>query len=76
MSTEFIKIFSGSSILVNRLKNLLEEQNIHSIIKDNINSSTVAGFGPLGNSIELSILNSDIEKAQQIIDNFKDEINL
>ncbi|QTE23755.1 putative signal transducing protein [Polaribacter cellanae] len=75
MKDEHIKIFTGSSILINRLRQLLEEENISSIVKDNINSSQLAGFGPLGNSIELLILNSDLKKAQPIVDAYKVEIN-
>ena len=75
MKNEHVKIFSGSSIIVNRLKSLLEDENISSIIKDNINMSKVSGFGPLGQSIELFILNSDVEKAKPILDKYKEQIN-
>ena len=62
--------------MVNRLKHLLEEATITSIIKDHINSSKMAGFGPLGYSVELFVLNADLEKAQPIVDSFNEEINL
>lgn len=75
MTSNYIKMYSGSSILVNRLNSLLKEANIASIIKDNINSSQMAGFGPLGQSIELYILNSDVEAAKPIIDAYKEKIN-
>jgi|TARA_R110002124_G_scaffold253438_1_gene418865 hypothetical protein len=75
MKNEHVKIFSGSSIIVNRLKSLLEEENISSIIKDHINMGKVTGFGPLGETIELFILNSDVEKAKPILDKYKEQIN-
>lgn len=75
MHSKHIKIYSGSSILINRLKSLLQDANITSIIKDNINSSQIAGFGPLGETIELLILNDDLDKANPIIEDFKTEIN-
>ena len=75
MKNEHVKIFSGSSIIINRLKSLLEEENITSIVKDNINMSKVSGFGPLGQSIDLFILNSDVEKAKPILDKYKEQIN-
>lgn len=74
MTQEHIKIYTGTSIFVNRLKNLLADSDIHSIIKDHVNSGQLAGFGALGNSIELFILNTDLEKGREIIENFKEEI--
>ena len=71
---EHIKIYTGDTVLVNRLSFLLDEAGIPSLIKDHVNSASLAGFGTLGNSIELFIYNSDLEKATPIIDNFKKEI--
>ncbi len=73
---EHIKIFTGTSILVNRLAFLLEEQNIPSIIKNDKESGRLAGFGTTGSSVELHILNTDIEKSKNIIDSFKLEIGM
>jgi hypothetical protein len=75
MATEHIKIFTGSSIIVRGLQNRLDSSNINSLIKDPVNSGQLAGFGALGNSIELFILKSDVEKAQIIVDTYKEEIN-
>lgn len=75
MEQEHIKVFAGTSIIVNRLNYLLEKANIHSIIKDHIASGNAIGFGTLGNSVELFILNTDIEKANTIINNFQKEIS-
>jgi hypothetical protein len=75
MTTAHIKIFSGSSIIVKGLEVRLEESNIGSITKDHINSGTLAGFGSLGRSVELFILNTDLEKAAPIIETYKEEIN-
>ncbi|MEQ6122990.1 DUF2007 domain-containing protein [Pseudotenacibaculum sp. MALMAid0570] len=74
MREEHVKVFTGTSIFVNRLKNLLGDSNIGSIVKDHVNSSQLAGFGALGNSIELFILNTDLKKATPIIEDFKKEI--
>ena len=72
--SQHIKIYTGTSIFVNRLKSLLENSGIRSIIKDHVNSGQLAGFGALGNSIELFILDTDLEKANPIIEGFKKEI--
>ncbi|WP_158838146.1 putative signal transducing protein [Polaribacter sp. L3A8] len=76
MATEHIKIFTGTSIIVRGLQNRLDNSNINSLIKDPVNSGQLAGFGALGNSIELFILESDVKKAQLIVDTYKEEINL
>ncbi|MDO6675460.1 DUF2007 domain-containing protein [Tenacibaculum sp. 1_MG-2023] len=69
-----IKVFSGSQIFVSRLNQLLDEVEVPCLIKDNKESGRVAGFGTLGNSIDVFIYESDLEKAQDTIDSFKEEI--
>nr|WP_299035500.1 DUF2007 domain-containing protein [uncultured Tenacibaculum sp.] len=69
-----IKVFSGSQIFVNRLSQLLNEINVPYLIKDNKESGRLAGFGTLGNSIDVFIYESDVEKSQSTIDSFKEEI--
>lgn len=71
---EHIKIFTGTSILSNRLGFLLDEKGIPSIIKDSQESGRLAGFGTTGDAVELHIYTSDLEKATPIIEAFKTEI--
>lgn len=68
--SEQIKIYTGSAITINRLAQLLEDQKIPSIIKNNQESGRLAGFGTTGDSVELYILNSDLDNAQKIIEAF------
>lgn len=72
---EHIKIFSGNSITTNRLAFLLDEVGITSLVKDIQESGRLAGFGVLGNSVELYIYKSDVENSTPIIENFKKEIS-
>ena len=51
MTSEHINIFSGSSILVRGLQNLLDDNKIHYIIKDKFESARLAGFGEQMNSV-------------------------
>lgn len=69
-----IKVFSGSQIFVNRLSQLLNEIEVPYLVKDNKEAGRVAGFGTLGNSINVFIYESDLEKAQRTIDDFKLQI--
>jgi len=71
---EHINIFTGSSILTNRLAFLLDNENIPTLIKDQKESGRLAGFGAIENSSELFIYSSDFEKSKIIINNFKKEI--
>ncbi len=71
---EHIKIFTGTSILVNRLAQLLDEKGIPTIIKDTKESGRLAGFGTTGSAVELLIFNSDKDKASPIIETFKKEV--
>ncbi len=75
MNTEHIKLFSGSSIIVRGLQNLLDDNKIHYIIKDNVESARLAGFGTQMNSVELHVLNSDKQKAENIVKEYREEIN-
>ena len=69
-----IKVFSGSQIFVNRLSQLLNEIEVPYLVKDNKEAGRVAGFGTLGNSVDVFIYESDLEKAQSTIDDFKHQI--
>jgi hypothetical protein len=75
MQTEHITIFSGSSIIVKGLQKRLEDIHINSITRDRFESARLAGFGADRNAVELLILESEVEKAQPIIDIYKKEIN-
>ena len=71
---EHIKVFTGTSIIVNRLADLLDEINIPFLIKDDKESGRLAGFGTFGDSVELHIFDTDIEAAKNVIENFQKEI--
>ena len=75
MSKEYLPIFSGSSIIVRGLQNLLDNANISYIIKDNFESARLAGFGEQRNSVEVHVLNSDIKIANTIVASYREEIN-
>ena len=70
-----IKIFTGSSIITNRLAYLLDEILIPSFIKDHKESSRLAGFGVSHDNSELFIYQSDFNKAETIIEDFKKDLS-
>lgn len=71
MKEEHIKIFTGSTIFTRRLKTLLEDENINSIIK----SDKIPGYEITNHIDDLLILNTDLERAQPIVDDFQKQIN-
>lgn len=68
--SQHIKVFTGSSITVNRLADLLEKADIPTMIKDEVESGRLAGFGTPTNSVELYINATDVEKARVIYEQF------
>ena len=71
MKEEHIKIFTGSSIFTRRLKTLLEDQNINSIIK----SDKIPAYEITNYIDDLYVLTVDVEKAKPIVETFQEEIN-
>ncbi|MCH2218184.1 MAG: DUF2007 domain-containing protein [Flavobacteriales bacterium] len=74
MSREYVNIFTGSSILTTRIKHLLEETGITSIVKDHMESGRLAGFGTPMNSVQLFVLEKDLDEAKHVVANFEKEI--
>jgi hypothetical protein len=70
---EYHKFYTGSSITVNRLVDLLKRENITPLIKDNIESGKLAGFGTSGDSVELYIQKTDQTKAKEVLEGFENE---
>jgi hypothetical protein len=66
-----IKIFSGSEIIAMALQTKLDEKGIQTVAKNNLQSARMAGFGNTDLAVEVFINESDKEKAEPIIDDFK-----
>jgi len=72
MNTEYVHIFTGSMIEVNRLVSDLSEANIKSIVEDEGKSAVLAGFALPNLSLthRLLVKNKDVKKTKTIINNF------
>ena len=64
---EHVRIFTDSAIVINRIAQILDENKIPSLIKDNVESARLAGFGASPNEVELYVYESDIDHAKKII---------
>ena len=71
MESKLVRVYTGSSILINLLKDELENNGIAALIQDDFNSGIIAGFsGGIPTSVDLFIRQDDLEKAETIISEF------
>ncbi|MFL9830761.1 putative signal transducing protein [Flavobacterium sp. ARAG 55.4] len=66
-----MKVFSGSEILALALKEKIEAIGVDVLLKDNIQSARLAGFGSLSAAVELFIQETDFAKANPVIEEFR-----
>lgn len=70
-NNKLTRVFTGTELTVNLLKNELEESGIAGIIRNDFNSGISAGFsGGVSSAIDLFIQECDLEKAEPIIGEF------
>ncbi len=64
----YVKVFTGSLVAMQHIKQLMQDKNIEPIVKDRSNSAAMAGFGAVHTDfIELFVHEEEVEKAMQII---------
>jgi len=66
-----MKVFSGSEILALALKEKIEAAGVDTVMKDNIQSARLAGFGSSGSAVEVFIQETDFAKANPVIEEFR-----
>jgi hypothetical protein len=66
-----MKVFSGSEILALALQAKIEEAGVETVIKNNIQSAKLAGFGTSSQAVELFIQETDFSKANPVIEEFR-----
>lgn len=66
-----MKVFSGSEILAIALKEKIEEIGIDVVMKDNIQSARLAGFGSAGSAVELFVQETEFGKVNPVIEEFR-----
>jgi hypothetical protein len=68
---KLIRVYTGTELTVNLLKDELEQIGISGLIQNDFNSGVVAGFsGGVPSSIDLFIQESDLTQAEPIINDF------
>ncbi len=66
-----MKVFSGSEILALALQQKIEAAGVSTVLKNNIQSATLSGFGTTGQAVELFIQETDFAKANPVIEEFR-----
>jgi putative signal transducing protein len=69
-----IKVFTGSGILAMRLKEEMEAEGVKVILRDDILSAILGGFGASHLAVELYITDSDYVLVEEIIDEFNNNL--
>tara|TARA_R110000796_G_scaffold162592_4_gene279530 strand:- start:34886 stop:35113 length:228 start_codon:yes stop_codon:yes gene_type:complete len=73
--SEYAKILTDRKIIINRISQLLDEEKIPYLVKDNAESARLAGFGTSSNDVDLYVYKSDFNKAETIIKSFVENSN-
>lgn len=66
-----IKIFSGSEILAMALQEKIETIGVNTVMKNNVQSARLGGFGSSDLAVEVFIQESDYGKTHQVIEDFR-----
>tara|TARA_R110002020_G_scaffold327612_2_gene543546 strand:+ start:1214 stop:1723 length:510 start_codon:yes stop_codon:yes gene_type:complete len=68
-NSDYERVYTGSEINVNYLKNLLEEKDIHGVVRNDFQSGLRGGFGGgIPDHVQLFVKKENIVKAKRIID--------
>ncbi|WP_418603790.1 putative signal transducing protein [Hwangdonia sp.] len=73
-NSNYIKIFTGNFITVQRIVSDLEKTNIRPVVKDQSESARLAGFGPsIPGQQELYVHKDELDKAVEIVETITSE---
>lgn len=66
-----MKVFSGSEILALALQEKIEAIGVATVLKNNIQSARLAGFGNSGLAVELFVQETEFAKVNPVIEEFR-----
>ena len=71
---ELIHLYSGSFLNAQFVANVLDENNIKCMVKDDYQNSIIAGWVSPGseNSVRVFVAKKDVEAAKEVIKNARD----
>ena len=65
------KVFSGSEILALALQQKIEAIGVDTVLKNNIQSARLGGFGNSDLAVELFVQETEFSKVNPVIDEFR-----
>ncbi len=72
---DLVNIYSDTELTVSHLKNILADNGIESMIKNDFESGVSAGFvAGSPSAVDLFVFAKDVNRAQEIIENFKNDL--
>lgn len=75
--SNYIKIFTGNFIIVQRINDALTNVGINAVVKDESESGRLAGFGAsIQGEQEIYIHKDEYDKASDILEGIKKELQL
>ena len=75
--SKHIRLFTGSLIEIQRLQLDLDDHEIPSMVRNNFQSGLRAGFyGGSPSQVELFIYEEDLERAEGILEAFREEMGI
>lgn len=66
-----MKVFSGSEILALALQQKIEAIGVDTVLKNNIQSARLGGFGTSGQAVELFVQETEFAKVNPVIEEFR-----
>ncbi|MFD1613571.1 putative signal transducing protein [Gelatiniphilus marinus] len=77
LNSNYIKIFTGSFITVQRIISELEKTGIIPVVKDESESGRLAGFGPsFPGQQELYVHKDELDKAVEIVETINADLKI
>ena len=64
---EYVTVYSGSEINALAVRNILDNNQIEYIIREDVNAGVVAGFGTLDRAVHVLVLENVAEKAKTLV---------
>ncbi|HTO36131.1 MAG: DUF2007 domain-containing protein [Flavobacteriaceae bacterium] len=73
---QHIKVFSGSQVESLTVRNVLENDKIEYVVRDDIQSAITAGYGGLDRAVNIFVSKENYDRARRLIEKLESEEEL
>lgn len=68
MADNILNIYTGGEVIINQIKQELENEGIYCLVRDGFKQGLIAGFGEgVPTAIDLFVRENDLERALEIV---------